>query len=42
MTLRGFRRLFFDTTRDSFNAVRTIPIIMAAAIMFAGTAWPRP
>jgi hypothetical protein len=38
MTLRGFREVFFDATRDSFNPVRTIPIIMAAAIMFAGTA----
>ena len=38
MTLRGFRELFFDATRDSFKPVRTIPIIMAAAIMFAGTA----
>jgi hypothetical protein len=38
MTLRGFRRLFFDTTRDSFNAVRTIPLITAAAIVIAGTA----
>ena len=38
MTLRSFRGLFFDATRDSFNAVRTIPFIMAAAIMFAGTA----
>jgi len=38
MTLRGFREVFFDATRDSFNPVRTIPIIMAAVIMFAGTA----
>src|SRR5688572_9644049 len=38
MTLRRFRELLFDATRDSFNPVRTMPIIMAAAIMFAGTA----
>jgi CHRD domain len=37
MTPRGFRRVF-NATRDSFKPVRTIPIIMAAAIMFAGTA----
>ena len=38
MTLRRFREIFFDATRDSFKPLRTIPIIMAAAIMFAGTA----
>jgi hypothetical protein len=38
MTLRGFREIFFDATRDSFKPVRTTLIIMAAAIMFAGTA----
>jgi CHRD domain len=38
MTLRGFRGFFFDATRDSFNSVRIITLIMAAAIMFAGTA----
>ena len=38
MTLRGFRGRFFDATRDSFNSVRIITLIMAAAIMFVGTA----
>lgn len=38
MTLRGFRGRFFDATRDSFNSVRIITFIMAAALMFAGTA----
>jgi hypothetical protein len=38
MTLRSFREVFFGATRDSFNLVRTIPMIMAAVIMFAGIA----
>ena len=38
MRLRGFRKIFFNATRDSFKPVKTIPIIMAAALMFAGTA----
>ena len=38
MTLRSFREVFCDATRDPFNSVRTIHIIMAAVIMFAGTA----
>jgi hypothetical protein len=38
MTLRRVRELIFGATRVSFNSVRTKPIIMAAAIMFAGTA----
>ena len=38
MRLRGFRKIFFNATRDSFKPVKTIPIIMAAAIMFARTA----
>ena len=38
MTLRRVRELIFDATRVSFNSVRTKPIIVAAAIMFAGTA----
>ena len=38
MTLRSFREVFFGATRDSFNPVRTIPMIMAALIMFAGIA----
>ena len=38
MTLRRFRGLLLDTTRDSFKPLRTMPIIMAAAIMFAGIA----
>ena len=38
MTLRSFREVFFGATRDSFNSVRTIPMVMAAIIMFAGIA----
>ena len=38
MTLRSFREVFFGATRDSFNPVTTIPIVMVAVIMFAGTA----
>ena len=38
MTLRSFREVFFGATRDSFNSVRTIPMVMVAAIMFAGIA----
>ena len=38
MTLRSFREVFFGATRDSFSRVRTIPMIMAAVIMFAGIA----
>ena len=38
MTLRSFREVFFGATRDSFNLVTTIPIIVAAAIMFVGIA----
>ena len=38
MTLRSFREVFFGATRDSFNLVRTIPIIMAAVITFVGIA----
>lgn len=38
MTLRSFREVFCDATRDSFNPVRTIPMIMAALIMFVGIA----
>ena len=38
MTLRSFREVFCGATRDSFNPVRTIPMIMAAVIMFAGIA----
>jgi hypothetical protein len=38
MTLRSFREVFFGATRDSFNPVRTIPMIMAAVITFAGIA----
>lgn len=37
MTLRSFREVFFGATRDSFSRVRTIPIILAAAIVIAGT-----
>jgi hypothetical protein len=38
MTLRSFREVFFGATRDSFNPVRIIPIVLAAVIMFAGIA----
>jgi hypothetical protein len=38
MTLRSFSEFFFGATRDSFNLVRTIPIMMAAVIMFGETA----
>jgi len=38
MTLRSFGEFFFGATRDSFNPARTIPMIMAAVIMFAGIA----
>ena len=38
MTLRGFRETFFRRNSRLLQAVRTMPIIMAAAIMFAGTA----
>ena len=38
MTLRRFRELLFDATRDSFNPGRTILTIMAAVVMFAGIA----
>jgi uncharacterized membrane protein len=38
MTLRSFREVFFGATRDSINLVGTIPIIVAAVIMFAGIA----
>ena len=38
MTLRSFREVFFGATRDSFNPVTTIPIVIIAVIMFAGTA----
>ena len=38
MTLRRFRGLLFEATRDAFKPLRTMPIIVAAAIMFAGTA----
>jgi CHRD domain len=38
MTLRSFREVFFGATRDSFNHARTLTMIMAAVIMFAGIA----
>jgi hypothetical protein len=38
MTLRSFREVFFGATRDSFNSVRTIPMVMVAIIMFTGIA----
>jgi CHRD domain len=38
MTLRRFRGLLLDATRDSFRPLRTMPIIIAAAIMFVGIA----
>jgi CHRD domain len=38
MTLRSFREVFFGATRDSFNPVRTISMVVAAVIMFAGIA----
>ena len=38
MTLRCLRELLFGATRYSFNPARTIPMIMVAAIMIAGTA----
>ena len=38
MTLRSFREVFFGATRDSFNSVRTIPMVMVVVIMFAGSA----
>jgi CHRD domain len=38
MTLRGFRKIFLNATRDSLNSARTIPLIMAAALVIAGTA----
>jgi hypothetical protein len=38
MTLRSFRGLFSDATRDSLNSVTMITLIMAAALMLAGTA----
>jgi hypothetical protein len=38
MTLRSFGEFFFGATRDFFNPARTIPMIMAAVIMFAGIA----
>ena len=38
MTFRSFGEVFFGATRDSFNPARTIPMIMAAVMMFAGIA----
>jgi hypothetical protein len=38
MTPRKVRELIFYATRDSLNPVKTMPIIMAAVIMFGGTA----
>ena len=38
MTFRSFGEVFFGATRDSFNPGRTIPMIMAAVMMFAGIA----
>jgi hypothetical protein len=38
MTLRSFREVFFGATRDSFNPVRTIPMVMVVVIMFTGIA----
>jgi hypothetical protein len=38
MTLRSFREVFCGATHNSFNPVRTISIILAAAIVIAGTA----
>jgi hypothetical protein len=38
MTLRSFREVFFGATRDSFKSMKTIPIIIAAVIAFAGIA----
>src|SRR5918995_2599963 len=38
MRLRSFGEVFFGATRDSFNPARTILMIMAAVMMFAGIA----